>query len=78
MREARGYFAPIGELTPVLVGHEGKPLQVYGTVGLLSLLQVAPHHFPELMTPLLGASPNVLKIAPERRIGCVPRARMRS
>ena len=25
-------------------------------------LPVAPHHFPELMTPLLGASPNALYI----------------
>ena len=25
-------------------------------------LPVAPHHFPELMTPLLGASPNALAI----------------
>jgi len=50
----------IEELTPVLLGHKGKPLPVYGSVGLLSLLPVAPHHFPELMTPLLDAWADVL------------------
>ena len=59
-RAARGYSVAIEELTPVLLGHKGKPLPVYGSVGLLSLLPVAPHHFPELMTPLLDAWPDVL------------------
>jgi hypothetical protein len=76
--ETRGDSARIEELAPVLLGHEGQPLPVYGTVGLLSLLPVAPHHFSELMTQLLGASPNVLKTAQERRIGSVQRARLRS
>jgi hypothetical protein len=39
---------------------------------------MAPHHFPELMTPLLGASPNMLKTAQERGIGSVQPARLRS
>jgi L-alanine-DL-glutamate epimerase-like enolase superfamily enzyme len=43
----------MGGITPMLLA--------FGLIEAKNL-PVAPHHFPELMTPLLGASPNALYI----------------
>jgi L-alanine-DL-glutamate epimerase-like enolase superfamily enzyme len=53
LRELPVFILRVGGITPML--------RAFALIEAKNL-PVAPHHFPELMTPLLGASPNALSI----------------